>query len=170
MEENKTKPGKLITGTVKTRKKSELQKFAETFLADDISSIKSYVKTDIIIPAIKRIISEAVNAALYSIGGSYNDDRRENIVPIRTPYRSRFRDESRGSNYIRRTDTFGIDNIVLSSRIDADRVLDGLAERIATYGIASVADLFEMIDEDCPYTANDYGWTNLRGAKSQLVD
>ena len=172
MEENKKKHGKLVSSPVKTKKRSELQKFAETFLADDISNIRSYVKTDIVIPAIKRIISEAVNAALYSIGGSYSENprsSRNNVFPLRTAYSSSYRGDVREPSVIRRGDAFGLDNIVVGSKMDADRVLEGLEERIAVYGIASVADLYEMLDLDCPYTGNDYGWSSLRGAGSRLV-
>ena len=35
---------------------------------------------------------------------------------------------------------------------------------IETYGFVTVADLYDMVDLTPPYTANKYGWTNLRNA------
>ncbi len=35
------KVGKVVTGTAKTRKKSEAQKFASACLTDDVTSVKS---------------------------------------------------------------------------------------------------------------------------------
>lgn len=169
MSEIEKKPvkAKKISGTVKIKKQSELQKFLSNFLADDISNIASFVKTDIVIPAIKRIISEAVNAALYSIGGGYDDrDRRSSYTSYSRKYENR--DNVRRFEP-RRGDAFGLDNIVLSSRADADAVLEGLEQQIDVYGVASVSDLYEELGEDCPYTGNDYGWTSMRGAKIRLV-
>ena len=37
-------------------------------------------------------------------------------------------------------------------------------ELIETYGIVSVADLYELVGVDGEYTDNDYGWTNIRNA------
>ena len=41
-----------------------------------------------------------------------------------------------------------------------------LVSAINTYGIASVADLYDLAGITCrSYTANKYGWTDIRSAK-----
>jgi len=168
MEENEPKKEqKVISGPVKIRKKSEIRKIAEEFLASDIADIRQHIKTDVIIPAIKRVIFEAVNLFLYSDGSS-------NVVPFdsgkrnNTSYGSRYKSESE-RRYSRSADAFGLDDIVLKTRLDAENVLSSLHEKIRRYGAASVSDLYEALDETCPYTYNDYGWIDLRGARITLV-
>lgn len=49
---------------------------------------------------------------------------------------------------------------------DAELVLDQLESAIANYGIASVADLYDLAGITCRnYTANRYGWTDIQLAK-----
>ena len=36
-------------------------------------------------------------------------------------------------------------------------------------GVVTVADLYDLADLTQPYTANRYGWTNLRNATTQRV-
>ena len=38
-------------------------------------------------------------------------------------------------------------------------------ELIETYGVASVADLYDLVGLRCEYTDNKYGWNNLRNAE-----
>lgn len=51
---------KIVSGNVKTRKKSEMSKFKDTIFAEDVNSVKSYLFIDVIIPAIKKAIFETV--------------------------------------------------------------------------------------------------------------
>lgn len=59
--------------------------------------------------------------------------------------------------------------IVLSSRGEAEEVLDQLIEIISQYQQASVADLYAMVGISSAYTDQKYGWTDLRGANAQHV-
>ena len=45
---------KVISGTVKSKKKSEMQKFADVFISEDVNNVKSYIVMDVLVPAIKR--------------------------------------------------------------------------------------------------------------------
>ena len=44
----------------KTRKKSELSKFANVFISEDVQNVKSYILMDVLVPAIKKAISDIV--------------------------------------------------------------------------------------------------------------
>lgn len=59
--------------------------------------------------------------------------------------------------------------IVLSSRGEAEEVLDQLIEIISQYQQASVSDLYAMVGISPAYTDQKYGWTDLRGANAQPV-
>ena len=42
-------------------------------------------------------------------------------------------------------------------------------ELLDNYGIVSVADLYDLVGKSCDYTANRYGWTNIRNAEPVRV-
>ena len=54
----------VITGTAKTRKKGEMQKFADVFIAEDANNVKSYILMEVIIPAVKKAISDIVTTGI----------------------------------------------------------------------------------------------------------
>ena len=51
---------KVVTGKVKTKKKSEIRKLKDTFISEDVSNVKSYIVMDVLIPAAKKAISDIV--------------------------------------------------------------------------------------------------------------
>jgi len=156
---------KVVTGAAKTRKKSEVRKFANIFVPEDTENVKSYILTDVIIPGIKNAIADVVSIMLFGDSGrigSKKDGRSR--IEYQKFYDDR-RDDRR--EYGRpRAVGFDYDDIVFESRGDADLVLDQLESAIANYGIASVADLYDLAGITCRnYTANRYGWTDIQSAK-----
>ena len=57
------------------------------------------------------------------------------------------------------------DEITVEDRVEADEVLSIMDELIEQYGIASVADFYELIGIEGKHTDNQYGWKNLSEAK-----
>lgn len=53
------------------------------------------------------------------------------------------------------------EEIILDTRDDVEYVIDGLKEVINTYGKASVADLFDLVDIPTEFTDTKIGWTDL---------
>lgn len=53
-------------------------------------------------------------------------------------------------------------NIIMASRADGQRVVDELYARIANYGNASLADLYDLIDQPSDFIDNDWGWKDPR--------
>ena len=152
----------VVTGARK-KKKSDLRKFAEIFIPEDASSVKSYIVLDVIVPLIKKGISNIVDVLLY---GEFRGDKKSNAsrISYRDYYDRRDRDRDDRSNrgaWSRMTDV----NIVVDSRAEAEAILSGMEEIIAVYGVASVADLCDLADLDSNYTDNKYGWTSVRNAR-----
>lgn len=58
MPEKRTE--KVVTGNVKQRKKSGLAKAGSIFVPGDVESVKSYILMDVLVPSIKRAISDIV--------------------------------------------------------------------------------------------------------------
>lgn len=169
-QEERKKLDKVVKGQVKIKKKSEMSKFADAFLAEDAKNVGSYVFTDVLIPAVKKLILDIVtdgfNMILY--GGSSKVNRNSNASYVSYRQYSDRRDDSRGSASVARNG-YSHDDIVLESRGEAEEVLSRMDELIDTYGMVSVADMYDLVGKSCNYTDNKYGWTNIRNAEPVRV-
>lgn len=158
---------KVVNGETKTRKKSEVKKIASIFVPEDTENVKSYILTDVIIPGIKNAIADVVSIMLFGEVGRLGRSGRNNGSKI--SYQKYYRDDKddrRDYGRPRAAAGFEYDDILFETRGDADLVLDQLESAIANYGIASVADLYDLAGITCrSYTANKYGWTDIRNAK-----
>ena len=61
------------------------------------------------------------------------------------------------------------DEIVLETRGEAEAVLVHLIDLTIDYGMASVADLYDLVGINSSFTDNKYGWTDLRQASVSRV-
>ena len=69
---------KIVNGRVRTKKKSEMSKLADVFVPGDVQNVKSYVLMDVLVPAIKKAISDIVVNGIDMIlyGETGRSDRR----------------------------------------------------------------------------------------------
>lgn len=153
---------KVVSGEVKTKKKNSVSKLADVFMPDDVSDVKSYIFTDIIVPGIKKAISAAVNAFLYGRNGA-KDDRSSTTNAYRASYRSYY-DTPRESKPVQRR-SYTPDDIVIPDRGEAEAVLRSMHDLIGRYRIVTVADMCELCGVPSNYTDNNYGWTDLGRAE-----
>ena len=138
---------KVVNGTAKTRKQSEVKKFAGIFMPDEVGDVKTFIITDVVIPGLKNAIADVVSYQRY-----YDDPRRDD----RRNYNQRPRPVA----------GFEFDDIIFDNRGDADLVLDQLESAIANYGMASVLDLYDLAGLTCQnYMADKYGWTDIQSAR-----
>ena len=90
----KKKIEKVVTGTVKTRE-NKGRKLADVFISEDVSNVKSYVLMDVLVPAIKKAISDivtnGVDMILYGGKGSGGSSRSTSKVSYRSYYDDRSR-------------------------------------------------------------------------------
>lgn len=159
---------KVIKGSAKTKKRSDVKKFADVFISEDAGNVKSYIIMDVLIPAIKKAISDIVtngiDMMLYGETGRSKKKSPASKISYRSYYES---DNERRRDYgsVRTRSTYEYDDIVLDSRGEAESVLASMDEVVETYGMVSVADLYEMVGVQGSYTDNKYGWTkNIRNA------
>lgn len=167
---DKKKVEKVVSGSVKVKKKNGVTKFADNFISEDIHNVKSYVITDVLIPSIKRAISEMVtngiDMILYGSTGGRSKRSSADRVSYRNYYDRRDDDRYRDRDRDRvRTSAYSFDDIVFDSRGEAEEVLARMDELIDQYGIVSVADLYDLVGVTGNYTDNKYGWTNIRNAE-----
>lgn len=166
---------KVVHGTVKTRKKTGIEKVKSIFVSEDAGNIKSYVVWDVLIPGLKKavwdIVTNALDMSLY--GGRGNRDRSPaSSVSYRSYgsfYNNRSRPEERRSYRDRTATAYDINNIILETKGEAEDVLSRMDELVDIYGLVSVADLYDLLGTVGSYTDNKYGWTSTRGMDSVRV-
>lgn len=171
-KEERQKLEKVVKGTVKTKKKSELHKFADIFISEDVQNVKSYVFMDLIVPGIKKILFDIITdgADMFLFGG--HGRHKKNTPSSSVSYRSYYdqRDDRKYTDNRPKSRTrYEREDIILDSRGEAEEVLERMSELIDTYGMVTVADLYDLIGKSCEYTDNKYGWTNIRNAEAVRV-
>ena len=159
---------KVIAGTVKSKKKGELQKFADVFISEDVGKVKSYILMDVLIPAFKKAISDIVTNGIDMILYGEAGPTKKNTPGSKVSYRSYYdrgndRKDDRHDNDRTRSG-YSYDDIILDNRGEAEDVLSSMDELVSTYGLVSVADLYDLVGITGNYTDNKYGWTNLQSA------
>lgn len=163
---------KVVNGKAKVKKKNELHKLADVFISEDVKNVKSYVFNDVLVPAIKKAISDIVRDGIDMIlygdtGGRGRRSSGSNYVSYRN-YSDR-RDDRGARPEPRQRSRFDMDEILYESRGEAEAVLTHMCDTIERYGLVTVSDMYDMSDLEQPYTGNKYGWTNVRTAEVMRV-
>lgn len=157
---------KVVRGKVKTKPKSGVSKITDIFISEDASNVKSYIMMDVLVPAVKKAISDIVRDGIDMILYGESRGRRSSTSSSYVSYRDYSRSDDRDRFRDSRTRSgYNHDDIILESRGEAEEVLTRMDELIDTYGVVSVADLYDLIGKSCEYTDNKYGWTNIRNAE-----
>lgn len=155
---------RIVTGNVSVKKKNDIQKFAETFVKEDLNTIKSYIWTEVLLPAFKAVISDSVNMMLY--GETSRNRKTNNRRASQVSYSSYYDrpNDRREPNYVRSASRYIFDDLKFEDRGDADEVLSTLDDLLNRYPSVSIADLNELVGITGRYTDNKYGWTDISQA------
>lgn len=166
-EQAEKKVEKIVSGTVKTKKKNDIQKFADVFISEDMNSVKSYILMDVLVPAVKKAISDIVTNGIDMLLYGETGKSRKNSTASKVSYRSYYddRDNYRRCTSSRTRSGYSYDDIILDNRGEAEKVLSQMDELVVAYGIVSVADLYDLVGITGDYTDNKYGWTDIRSAQ-----
>lgn len=155
------KAEKVVKGTVKKKRKSEVTKFKDTFISEDINSVKSYILLDVLVPSIKKALSDIVKDGIDMI--LYGDKQGSRNNSSHVPYRN-YSSNSRPSNHATRTN-YDFADLVFDTRSEAENVLSNMDELMDRYGAVAVADMYDLAGVTCNYTDYKYGWTNISSAQ-----
>lgn len=173
-QEEREEVKKVVSGKVVQQKKSLGRKISDAFTGDDAQSIMGYVIFDVVIPAGKDMLFDAVKEgfqrALYgdapgrSSHTSYSSPLARNN---NTPYnRASSNDWVPGgsqrtvSSSGRRNHKF--EEVILETRGEAELVCEELIELIQKYGSATVADFYSLIGTTGEFTDTQHGWVDVR--------
>ncbi len=160
-EEKKITP---VTTDVKTKKKKPISKFADSFLSDDLESVKSYVLLDVLIPSIKQAVADVIKNGIDAIFYGESSERYSGGNQPRKSYQKIYDNTNNRRNTRTRADLYDFEDILFNNRGDADRVLAQMDELIDRFEVASVNDYYEYVGITGNYTDYKYGWTDLRTA------
>ena len=162
----KKKVEKVVKGKVGTRKKSGVRKLTDIFVSEDAANVKSYILMDVLIPSVKKAISDIVTNGIDMILYGGSGQTKKLSLSSKNSYRNFYeRDDERYRESRKAKIGYSYDEIVLETRGEAEEVLTRMDELIETYGMVSVADLYDLVGITCNYTDNKYGWTSVRNAE-----
>lgn len=164
----------IVSGT--TRKRPIGSKIAEAFTGDDARSVGVYVFYDVAIPAIKELIvksgQEALSRLFFGTSRLPSTTTRQGFVNYQALSAQRQTSptgragEADGPRSLSNTSRalMNYDEIVLSTRADAEQVLMALRDRIERFDVTTLSDLLEMIGVSPDFTDHKFGWFDLSRA------
>jgi hypothetical protein len=155
------------------KKKTALSKFAENFIQEDIGNVKSYIITDVLIPTIKKAISDVVSNGVDMIlyGADGRRDRGTSTISRITmvPYNNMFGAKKQQRQVDRQSNVYDYGEVIVDSKTDAENVLTAMDEIVDKYHMASVADLYDLVGEVGNTTDHRYGWTDFSKARAERM-
>jgi len=163
-------------------RRSLLKRVSRTFEEGEPGrEVINYVLYDVVIPAAKSTLADLVEGTIEMVlfGGDSRNPRvrrsgGRSYVSYADAYKAGGSRSPGGIRHgarrphdvepaTRRRGRQDISDIVLGSRPEAEKVLEELAEIVQEYGVASVADLYDLVGLDSEYTDQKFGWLDLEG-------
>ena len=110
---------KIISGNAKAKKKSEFSKFADVFVSEDAGNVKSYILMDVLVPAVKKAISDIVTNGIDMLLYGETGVHKRNGASSKVSYRSYYDRSNRSSSSSRTRSGYSYDDIILDNRGEA---------------------------------------------------
>lgn len=154
-------------------------KWTDLFYKDDKKSFKEFVLKDLVIPNAQRatgavlhgIVSKLFGPGIggyngtYSYGGSgwgYNWSNKPYSVSTNFGFMKEPMSSQVDANKAPSTD---LSSYILTTREDAEKVLEGLDAYLEAYDVVPVSAFFDLIGIKAPYSYYDFGWTKLNSSR-----
>lgn len=171
--EKKEPIARVTQGSVVRKKKGLGRRFSETFMGGDARNAGSYVMFDVLLPAMRDMITDTVTMGVERMvygearpRGRYRGSSGGGLSG-HTPYNrmsAGLRPDPREGGMSRRgRATHNFDEIVLDTRVEAEHVVDQMFHLLQKYGQVTITDLYDLVGETAAYTDNKWGWTELQG-------
>lgn len=163
---------KAISGTARVKKKSEARKFTDVFISEDVGNVKSYVLMEVLVPAIKKAVSDIVVNGIDMILYGETGHTRRGTTASKVSYRGYYDNKSNAQQARkppRNRSGYDYDDVIIDNRGEAEDVLSRMDELIDQYQVVSVADFYDLVDVKSNYTDNKYGWTDIGNARVERV-
>jgi hypothetical protein len=155
------------------KKQSAWRKAKHRIVNEDGKKIKNYLVNTVLVPTFKTVVMNVVSIILYGdakyANGTrsiFDSERSTPYVKYRAAgdikYRSYSSNSAPSTASVR--DRLELDSFIFKTRYKADKVLTELCRALDTRPYVSVATLYSICGMTCPYTYNDFVWTDLSEA------
>lgn len=165
---------RIVKSAVTIRKKPLGRRIHEAIVGtdDDGGSVGNYILYDVLIPAAKSTIFEMITGGVEmrlfgtTKGTRTRRDRGKSFVSYD---KVSYRQEERRPPFRSTTSHRNFDDIVITTRGEAEEVLSNLVDLTIDYDMATVADFYDFVGIQQRFTDQKYGWTNLSDATISRV-
>lgn len=169
-----------VTTAETVRRKRKLgHQFKETFIGGSARMAFEYMLTDVVVPAIRDTLAEAIQGGIERLiygdtrprrgGGvsSYSNVGHVNYQRMGSPNRGGPPPATQQNRILSRQSRArqSFDELVIQTRVEAEEVIDRMYDLLSRYGMVTVAELYELTGVQSSHTDHKWGWTELRGAK-----
>ena len=174
----KPKQEKIVTGVVVEKKPGFGHKLKSLFFGGGFKGTLQFVAADVLLPAVRNLFVDTVEAgARRAVYGESASARRRGLGPqygSRIQYNSPLHRE-RNPAYLPdqpsrlkpiRRDT---NDFILSTREEAEHILERLLDIVSQYEVASLADLYDLAGLPSSPVDNKWGWSYLNNAEIRQV-
>lgn len=157
-----------------SRKRPLGKKLGDVLFNGDIQDVKSYVISDVLIPAIKETIFDMVNKGLDMVlfGGSTRSSSKSNQTYISYNNYSNTtnrRTQETRTRTRRLDDRLDEEELIFRERGPAELVLEKMRIIFEDYHIVTKADLNDILNRTGNFTDNNWGLTDMTGAGVERV-
>lgn len=174
---------RIVQGEVVRRKTPLGRRMAQNLIGGDVQSVWGYVFGEVLIPAARDMVADAVSGGVERMifGDSSPASRRSrgtrNGSSNRVPYNNYSHPAGRagrpdGDNRQisqRARATHAFDEIILTTRVEAEEVMDRLGDLVERYELVTVSDLYRLVGVTGTYTDEKWGWEDLRTASISRI-
>jgi len=163
----------VVVSKVIVQKKGNWRKFKEMFLEADIKTVTRVVATSILLPAAKNMLLDAWKGAGENLFYGESAVRRRNYggptshTTYNRPVSRAYSDVAptryapQVTSHPRLSPRQTQDALILTTREEAELVLERMNDVIERYDVVSIADLNELIGHESSHTDCKWGWYRL---------
>jgi hypothetical protein len=167
---------RIVATPVVVKKRGLGRKFKDLFIAADFKTTAVSVAMGVLVPAAKNMLLDAINKGSETIILGESATRRRTIgsnsritynsPPSRTGWGSPLRNAPPISPEPRQlAPRMASMDLILSTKEEADLVVENMNNVVDQYNVVSLADLKDMIGESTTHVDQKWGWMDLRGTK-----
>jgi len=164
--EEEKKIESVVSAAAIARKKSLGRRMRDMLIGGSTDSVMRFVIEDVIVPQARELLAEALTQGFERLiyGDNRGSSRRSSRPAAPTNY-TRYSATSTSRPPQTRPPAVvrskRIDDVLLATRFDAQRVLDEMMKTVEKYGAVTVADLYGLVEWSSTHTDGKWGWVEL---------
>jgi peroxiredoxin family protein len=148
----------------KAKIKRDPRKLADVFIAEDVSNVKTYLFLDVLVPAVKKLFVDMIETAVNMFAYGTNAPKQSSKA-VKTSYSGYYNSSSssRKDYRVSNSDSEYV-SVLVDTRAEAEAAIFGCEELIDRYGMASIADFYDLVGITSKYTDYKYGWEDVKAS------